>query len=383
MAITHETQSQPRGDRAWPIAMGGIGVVVFAAGLALAWTYANALFLIFAGVLLGIFLNALANMLERVLPVAHWFRLTIVCLLLASGIAGLATLGGNTLAEQAKGLSNTIKSQITNVRDLLEKNGVDTSLLGIGNIVTDSTGDAEQTTTTPARPHGGSGLPSAGAIASGGGAVLTQTLKLIIGAVGAVGNFFIVLYLGLAFAAQPTLYRDGLLWMFPKAYRPKATEVVADISAKLQRWLVAQMIVMAVVFLLTWLGLWIIGVESAFILGVQAGLLTFIPTIGAILGGLIVVLASFASGWPAALAAAILFMIIHALESYILTPLMQKEAIDIPPATLFATQILLGTVFGLWGLALALPVMAVIKVIIDKFHAADEVEATDVSAGAA
>ena len=77
------------------------------------------------------------------------------------------------------------------------------------------------------------------------------------------------------------------------------------------------------------------------------------------------VLASLASGWVAALSAFVLFLGIHALESYILTPMLQRQALEIPPATLFAFQILLGVVFGIWGLALALPLMAVVKVVID------------------
>ena len=64
-----------------------------------------------------------------------------------------------------------------------------------------------------------------------------------------------------------------------------------------------------------------------------------------------------------------LFLGVHALESYILTPILQRQALDIPPATLFAFQILLGVVFGIWGLALALPLMAVVKVMIDYFKA--------------
>jgi predicted PurR-regulated permease PerM len=82
-----------------------------------------------------------------------------------------------------------------------------------------------------------------------------------------------------------------------------------------------------------------------------------------------VVLASLASGWVAAVSALVLFLGVHVMESYILTPIIQREALDIPPATLFAFQILLGEVFGIWGLALALPLMAIAKVTIDYFKA--------------
>ena len=81
------------------------------------------------------------------------------------------------------------------------------------------------------------------------------------------------------------------------------------------------------------------------------------------------VLASLASGWVAAASAFVLFLGVHALESYILTPIFQRQALEIPPATLFAFQILLGVVFGIWGLALALPLMAIAKVMIDYFKA--------------
>ena len=365
MATSGDDRIQTRNDLAWSIAVGGIGIVAFAALLLFAWAFAGTLFLIFAGILLGVFLNAVTEMLGRVTRLGHASRLAIVCLVLAALLCGVLVLGGSTIAHQATLLSNTIKSQIGNVKGFLEQHGVDTSFLDIG-------GAAPATGESPAAPSprnpSSSGLPSAGAIASGGGAIVSQTLKLILGAVGAVGNFFIVVFLGLCLAAQPTDYRLGLLRMMPSRYRPSATEIVDKISTMLQRWLLAQTITMAVVFAVTWIGLMLIGVPGAFILGVQAGLLAFIPTVGALLGGLFIVLASLASGWIAAASAFALFLGVHALESYILTPLIQRQAINIPPATLFATQILLGIVFGLWGLALALPLMAIAKVAIDHFR---------------
>src|SRR4029079_12206068 len=99
------------------------------------------------------------------------------------------------------------------------------------------------------------------------------------------------------------------------------------IGETLERWLVAQMTTMFVVFLITWLGLALIGIPSSFILGVQAGLLTFIPTVGALIGGLIVVLASLASGPFAALSALVLFLRVRALGRYILTPACQRHAL--------------------------------------------------------
>jgi predicted PurR-regulated permease PerM len=299
----------------------------------------------------------------RVVRLSHTLRLVLVCVVLATLFSGIVVLGGATIAQQAPVLSNTIKSQISNVKNFLEEHGVDTSFLDL-----EATPAPGTTTQSPATAAPRNNLPSAGAIASGGGAIVSQTLKLILGTIGAVGNFFIVMFLGLSFAAQPGVYRRGLVRTMPQHLRKAADEVVGEISEMLKRWLLAQMITMAAVFAVTAIGLTIIGIPGAFILGLQAGLLAFIPTVGALLGGLIVVLASLASGWVAAASAFALFLGVHAMESYVLTPLIQRQAINIPPATLFAMQILLGIVFGLWGLALALPLMAIGKVVIDYYR---------------
>ncbi|WKA31545.1 AI-2E family transporter [Bradyrhizobium roseum] len=360
-----DNRPQARNDLAWAISVGGIGVVLFIALLAFAWQFAATLFLIFAGVLLGVALNAMSNLLGRVVRLPHALRLTAVCLVVAGMLSGIVFLGGTTIGKQTTALSNTLKSQLVNVKGFLERNGIDTSFFDFGSL--SQTSDDPAPAAAPPTPH--NNLPSAGTIAASGGAIFSQSLKLILGTASAVGNFFIVLFLGIAFATQPSVYRDGLLFMAPSKHRTRATAIVDRIGETLERWLIAQIITMVAVFLVTWIGLSIIGIQSSFILGIQAGLLAFIPTVGAILGGLIVVLASLASGWVAALSAFILFLGVHALESYVLTPIIQRQALDIPPATLFAFQILLGVVFGIWGLALALPLMAIAKVMIDHFKA--------------
>ncbi|HEY3790327.1 MAG TPA: AI-2E family transporter [Bradyrhizobium sp.] len=365
MPVPTENRLSARNDLAWAISAGGIGVVGFTALLIFAWYFAATLFLVFAGMLLGVALNAMTNLLGRLVRLPHPLRLTIVCLVLAGLLSGVVFLGGSTIAQQATVLSDTIKSQLVTVKAFLERNGIDAGYFDLGNPGAAPSPSSSSTTPENAAPR----LPSAGALASSGGAIVSQTFKLLLGTVSAVGNFFIVLFLGLTFAAQPSVYRNGLLFMAPARHRARATAIVDRIGDTLERWLIAQMLTMAAVFLVTWIGLALIGIQSSFILGIQAGLLAFIPTVGALLAGLIVVLASLASGWIAALSALILFLGVHALESYVLTPIIQRQALDIPPATLFAFQILLGVVFGIWGLALALPLMAIVKVVIDYFKA--------------
>jgi predicted PurR-regulated permease PerM len=361
--LSSDDRREPRNDLAWAIAVGGIAVVTFASLLLFTWAFAATLFLIFAGVLLGVTLNAMTHLLGRVVGWPHWLRLAIVCLVSAGLLSGAIFLGGTTIAQQAAALSDTIKSQLVNVKAFLDRNGIDTSYLDLAKPASGpSTSAAPNTSTSPTH-----NLPGADALASSGGAIVSQTLKLLLGTLSAVGNFFIVIFLGLTFAAQPSVYRNGLLYLAPAKHRARATAIIDKISDTLERWLVAQIVVMTAVFAVTWLGLAVIGIPGSFILGIQAGLLAFIPTVGAIVAGVIVLLASLSSGWIATASAFGLFLGVHALESYILTPILQRQALDIPPATLFAFQILLGIVFGLWGISLALPLMAIVKVLIDHF----------------
>ena len=370
MPLSSDDRRELRNDLAWAISVGGIAVVAFASLLLFTWAFAATLFLIFAGVLLGVTLNAMTHLLGRLVGWPHWLRLAIVCLVSAGLLSGAIFLGGTTIAEQAAALSDTIKSQLVNVKAFLDRNGIDTSYLDLAKPASGpSTSATPSTNTSPTRS-----LPGADALASSGGAIVSQTLKLLLGTLSAVGNFFIVIFLGLTFAAQPSVYRNGLLYLAPAKHRARATVIIDKISDTLERWLIAQIVVMTAVFAVTWLGLAIIGIPGSFILGIQAGLLAFIPTVGAIVAGVIVVLASLSSGWIATASAFGLFLGVHALESYILTPILQRQALDIPPATLFAFQILLGIVFGLWGISLALPLMAIVKVLIDHFKAEEPMQ---------
>ena len=127
MAVSAHERRQARNDLAWAISVGGIGAIAFAALLLFTWYFAATLFLIFAGMLLGVALNAMTALLARVVRLPHSARLTIVCLVLASLLSGAVFLGGATIAQQAAALSDTIKTQLVGVKAFLERNGIDAS----------------------------------------------------------------------------------------------------------------------------------------------------------------------------------------------------------------------------------------------------------------
>jgi predicted PurR-regulated permease PerM len=189
-------------------------------------------------------------------------------------------------------------------------------------------------------------------------------LKILAGLFGTVGNMFVVIFLGTLLAAQPAVYRNGMLAFVSAPRRSAAAALIDDLGETLRRWLLGQLATMTSIAVVVWIGLALIGIPGALALGVQTGLLTFIPTVGAVVAGVIIMLASLGSGLTAVVSTFVLYLVVQFLEGNVLTPLIQRRAIEIPPATIFGAQILLGFLFGLWGIALALPLIAVIKVVL-------------------
>lgn len=336
----------------------GLVLIAVVAILSIAWYASATLLLIFAGILFGVFLDALNRQAGRILPIRHGLRLTLVCLLFFGGLAALLATGGMRIVQESADLGETIRQQIAVTREWLQGRGIDASFLSARPL-----------------PEGvartGTIFSDPGALLPGSGSIASQALGLISTILGVVGNFLIIAFLGLFIAAQPMAYRSGILRFVPQRHRERAGETVDDIGGTLRRWLIGQLTTMTVIFVVTWAGLTVIGVPAAFLLALQAGLLAFIPNIGPVIAGIVIIVAALAVGPATALYAVGVYLLIQTLESYLLTPFIQRRALDIPPATLFAAQILLGVLFGLWGLALALPLVAVAKTVIDRLYLED------------
>ena len=142
----------------------------------------------------------------------------------------------------------------------------------------------------------------------------------------------------------------------------------------LKSWLAAQLISMTVVGVLTGIGLLLIGMPLAFILGIIAGLLAFIPNIGPVLAVAPALLLAFGEGPSMLLWVAAVYLSVQTLESYVITPLVQQERVDLSPALVIAAQLLFGVLFGLLGLALAMPLVAVGRMLIKELYVHDYLE---------
>ena len=376
------------------LAAAGIAVVAFAAALWLAWTAAATLLLIFSGILFAVFLDGLTRGLGHVLPIGRGWRLALACLVLAALAFGLVAFGGATVASQARDLGTTVRQQSETVRDWLKERGIEIDL--------SQGAPAGQAASQTASQAGGQGasqgaggegedgknqkqggltglasgaLKSPGSLLSDAGSVLGPAATVVIALFNALGNILVIVFLGIAIAADPGSYRDGALRLVPRRHREKGARVLDGAGETLRHWLFGQLVTMAAIFVLTWAGLSLLGIGGALILGLQAGLLAFVPTIGPVIAGVVIVLSSLASGLNGLLGALGVYLAVQTAESYGLTPFIQRRALDLPAATIFAGQLLLGVLFGLWGVALALPLVAVIKVLLEELYIEDGAEA--------
>ena len=159
-----------------------------------------------------------------------------------------------------------------------------------------------------------------------------------------------------------------LLLLVPPASRQHYREVLDEAGETLRHWLLGQSLTMTLIALFVWIGLMLVGVGPALLLGLQAGLLAFVPTLGPLIAGIAIMLASLAFGFWGVIGALGVYLAVQTLESYLLTPIIQKRAISVPPAILFASQIILGLLFGLYGLALATPLAAIARVFILRLY---------------
>lgn len=361
----------------------GIAVVSFAAALWLAWTASATLLLIFSGILFAVFLDGLTRGLGHVLPLPRSLRLTLATLALGALSLALVAFGGATVATQARDLGTTVRQQAETVRGWLKDHGIELDLsqgpdTSAPKPAEDKDDDKEP---TGGQKQGGlaglasGALKSPGSLLSDAGSVLGPAATVVFGLFNALGNVLVIAFLGIAIAADPRSYRDGALRLVPARHRAKGARVLDGSGETLRHWLFGQLLTMAAIFLLTWAGLSFLGIGGALILGLQAGLLAFVPTLGPMIAGAIIVLSGLASGVNAALGAVGVYLAVQAAESYGLTPFIQRRALDLPAATIFAGQLLLGVLFGLWGVALALPLVAVIKVLLEELYIEDADEA--------
>jgi predicted PurR-regulated permease PerM len=176
------------------------------------------------------------------------------------------------------------------------------------------------------------------------------------------------------FAANPTLYLKGLVSLVPKARRARTHDVLNKVGHVLRWWFLGQLIDMAVVGVLTVVGLALIGMPMALALGVLAGILTFVPYFGAILAAIPALAIALGQSLHMTILTAVVFAICHVVEGYVVSPLVQDRMVRLPPALLILSMTFIGSLFGPMGVVLATPMAAAGLVLVSELYVVDVLE---------
>lgn len=319
-------------------------VVLVAAGGLFLWIAADLLLVLFAGVLLAVFLSTLTSFVAQFTRFSRGWALTIVVIVLISLAALAVRLFAANLAEQAEELTERVPQAASQFADRLAE-------YGWGRWLLDRAPEGPDIATEPQ--------------------VVERATGAAASVLHAVVGFVIVLFVGLYLAVNPWTYARGLLRLVPPDRRRRAGHVLFAAGYTLRWWLLGQLLAMVIVGTVMGVGLWLIGVPLALALGVLAGLLEFIPTLGPPLAVLPAVLLALVESTQMALYVLILYTGIQTFEAYLLTPMVQQRVVSLPPVITIAAQVLMAWTIGALGLLVAVPLVAVLMIAVQMLYVED------------
>ncbi len=290
--------------------------------------------MLFGAVVVASVFRSIADILRKRLRLPDLVAVAAAVLIVLGTIVGLGALFGSQVASQVELLKDTLPRAWDSFERRIGE-------LGLGETL--SQGVA-----------GGGAVANVGRTIISVGSGLTDTLVVIFG--------------GIFLAAQPSFYRHGLVKLIPSGKRALVTDAMIDSERALRLWLKGQLIAMVIVGVLTGLGLWLLGVPSALVLGLLAGLLEFIPFAGPALAAVPAILLALAVSPDLALWVLLLYIGVQQAEGAIVQPMVQQYAVDLPGVVLLFSLIAFGTLFGAIGVLLAAPLAVVTYVLIKRLY---------------
>ncbi|MES3100200.1 AI-2E family transporter [Sphingomonas faeni] len=303
------------------------------------------LLIIFAGVVFAALLDGGVRLLGRVLPIGRGWRLLIVVLLTFAFLVGTFILTGVQVTEQVTQLRSTLESQANRFTGYLTSQGLMPGASDVNGIVKQALG-------------------SVGRVTSWVGT-----------AIGALTSMFMILILGLFIAMDPGTYSRGLQWIVPVDLRPEFARTLVKMGETLRKLLAGRLLGMAVEGVASGIALAIGGVPMAMLLGIIAGILAFIPNVGAIVTGVLMVAVGFSAGVDTGYWAIGTYLVVQTIDGYVIVPMVAKRTVDLPPALTLGAQIVASALFGILGLALADPMTAMIKTALERRSEREEEKA--------
>jgi predicted PurR-regulated permease PerM len=286
------------------------------------------LLVVFAGVLFAVFLHAVSDWTARRVHLPYGVMLVAV-LLLGGALLAVAVISlVPTVAEQVDELRHQLPQAIAKLRERLQHLP----------LLPPSTSHPK-----PLEP----------------GQALGPALSALGGSIEVLGGLVVVFFLGVYGAAQPDLYSRVALALTPRGYEARMSRTLSAVSASLSRWLVGRFVAMLFVGIASGIGFQLLHVQAALALGMFAGALTFIEYAGAVISAIPPILFALATSPTAALGVAILFTVLHVIEGYVLTPLLARASVHLPPGVTLACQVVLGALAGPLGLTYSTPLLVV------------------------
>ncbi len=185
---------------------------------------------------------------------------------------------------------------------------------------------------------------------------------------GVLGDMYVILFLSIFITVDPNTYIRGIIALVPKKNKSEATHVLNELGTNLKSWFKGKLFAMAVIATLTYIGLSIIGVPMVFGLSIIAGFLNFIPNFGPLLAMIPAILVGLTQDVNTALVIAGLYILIQMIESNLITPMVEKKLVSIPPALSIVGQLIVGSVTGYLGIVLATPVVLIIMILVKELY---------------
>lgn len=325
------------------ITLGIIGIAVI--GLYLLRNFASALLLMFAGILFGIFLNALTNMGMRWLRLPRWLALTLILLVIVGAIGLFIWLAGPQVVQQMQQLGEQLPKSLSKLRQALASHDWGRTIL--------------------------SNLPSFDKMNLSMTTLMGSVTQFFSITVEVVGGAVFIFFVGLYLAASPRDYLEPLLLLLSEEHRERGREVAAALGGGLGWWLFGRAVTMTLLGVLTTIALWLFGIPLALVLGIIAGILLFVPYLGAIAAAIPAILVALMESPAKALWVAVIYTCVHTFEGYFVTPFVQRRAVALPPALLISVQILSASLFGLAGVVFSTPLTVVAIILVQMLYVQD------------
>jgi predicted PurR-regulated permease PerM len=312
--------------------------VAIAAAVLLLWKLRSVLVLIFGAVLIATIFRAIASPLQKHLRLPERLAVGASVILIVAVIGTTIGLVGTQIAAQSHTLADILPRAAGIADQHLQSFGMDHPVeRWIGKL-------------------------------GSGGMVGPNISGFVESATRGIGSFLIVFFGGIFLAAQPKLYGIGFLKLVPPARRSVASAAMDDSGRALRLWLKGQLWAMIIVFALTWAGLSVIGVPSALVLALISGVLEFIPYAGAITSSVPAILVGLAQSPETALWVLGLYVVVHHVEAYVVQPVIQQFAVEIPAVITLFCLLGFGLLFGILGILLAAPLAVVAYVLVKRLY---------------